>query len=61
MNDEMVHALNSLSTFYGENTLANRRNMRGQLETQCLDVHRQFLADYSKIQEVIQNSSPTQF
>lgn len=48
----MVLALNHLSTFYGENTLNNRLNLRGELESQCFNVHSQFLRDYSEIQKV---------
>jgi len=51
MDSEMVLALNHLSTFYDENTLANRLNLRGQLEGQCFEVHKQFLTEYSKLQE----------
>jgi len=54
IDPDMVIALDHLSTFYSENTLASRLNLRTQLEGQCVQVQNDFLSQYSLIQEKLQ-------
>lgn len=45
-------ALNNLSSFYGENTAANRQSLRDDIEVRCVEVHKELLSKYSEIQKV---------
>jgi hypothetical protein len=37
---DVVESLHSLSTFFQDNTLKNRRNLRSQIELKTLDLHK---------------------
>jgi hypothetical protein len=46
---ETQEALRELSKFFTENTLRNRRNLRGEIERQSLNNHLEFLAKFEKV------------
>eukprot|EP01104_Vermistella_antarctica_P016259 TRINITY_DN5516_c2_g2_i1.p1 TRINITY_DN5516_c2_g2~~TRINITY_DN5516_c2_g2_i1.p1 ORF type:complete len:759 (-),score=155.72 TRINITY_DN5516_c2_g2_i1:5-2020(-) len=50
---ELLNSLKNLSTFYGENTLTSRRNLRGDIENHALKNHKEFLSEFEKVQEQI--------
>ncbi|CAG9822334.1 unnamed protein product [Phaedon cochleariae] len=50
-DQEALDALKQLSTFYTENSLQARRNLRSQIEKRSLDINQQFLASFSEVKE----------
>jgi hypothetical protein len=50
---ELVTALETLSQFYGKNTLQARRNLRGIVEKRGLEINRNFLQVFLQVQQVI--------
>ena len=54
-NSELLQALENLSTFYGKNSLANRRNLRGLIERRGIDINNQFLTVFMEVQKVYIN------
>ncbi|KAJ8937284.1 hypothetical protein NQ314_011964, partial [Rhamnusium bicolor] len=48
---ETLEALKQLSTFYTENTLQARRNLRSQIEKRSLDINKNFLASFLEVKE----------
>ncbi|KAJ8944254.1 hypothetical protein NQ318_013665 [Aromia moschata] len=48
---ETLEALKQLSSFYKENTLQARRNLRSQIEKRSLDINRDFLASFLEVKE----------
>ncbi|KAL0476993.1 COG6 [Acrasis kona] len=50
-NDSLRNALQYLGTFYGENTVDERRNLRGVLESKTLDTHKELLREFTKVNE----------
>lgn len=51
-NEQLRTALQYLGTFYGENTINERRNLRGVLERKTLDTHKELLKEFTKVNEV---------
>jgi hypothetical protein len=49
---ELVTALETLSQFYGKNTLQARRNLRGIVEKRGLEINRNFLEVFLRVQQV---------
>ena len=52
---ETQEALKELSTFFTENTLKNRRYLRGEIERRSLQINVDFLEDFSKVKEALEN------
>ncbi|KAG5883934.1 hypothetical protein JTB14_003756 [Gonioctena quinquepunctata] len=50
-DQETLDALKQLSTFYSENTLQARRNLRSQIEKRSLDINKEFLASFLEVKE----------
>lgn len=48
----MIDALQTISTFFGENTLHNRRNLRRDIERRSLQINVEFLEEFKKVKEV---------
>ncbi|XP_072394400.1 conserved oligomeric Golgi complex subunit 6 [Diabrotica undecimpunctata] len=48
-DEETVNAFKQLSTFYTENSLQARRNLRSQIEKRSLDVNKQFLRSFQEV------------
>ncbi|KAJ8983853.1 hypothetical protein NQ317_016458 [Molorchus minor] len=48
---ETLDALKQLSTFYVENTLQARRNLRSQIEKRSLGINKQFLSSFLEVKE----------
>jgi len=46
---ETQEALQALSSFFTENTLKNRRNLRGQIERQSLKNHQEFAQKFKNV------------
>jgi hypothetical protein len=46
---ETQEALRELSKFFSENTLRNRRNLRGEIERQSLNNHIEFLNRFEQV------------
>lgn len=51
-NPDSVLALQNLSTFYGKNSLAARRNLRGQIEKRGVEINEEFLNIFLNVQKV---------
>jgi hypothetical protein len=51
-NEQLRTALQYLGTFYGENTINERRNLRGVLERKTLETHKELLKEFSKVNDV---------
>ena len=49
---ELVDALKALSTFFGENTLRARRNLRGDVEKRSLEISEQFESQFKEVKTV---------
>lgn len=49
---EVVTALETLSQFYGKNTLQARRNLRGIVEKRGLEINSNFLEVFLQVQKV---------
>ena len=43
---ELVEAMKSLSMFFGENSLRNRKNLKSVIERRGLNISQEFLADF---------------
>lgn len=43
--------MKDLSTFYGENTLESRRNLRSQIEKRSLEINKDFIASFRVVKE----------
>ena len=56
---ETQEALRELSKFFTENTLRNRRNLRGEIERQSLNNHLEFLNRFEKV-KVSLKTKPTE-
>lgn len=52
----MIDALQTVSTFFGENTLHNRRNLRRDIEKRSLQINLEFLEQFKNVKEVNFNS-----
>lgn len=50
-DQDTIEALRELSTFYAENTLQARRNLRSQIEKRSLDINENFLAAFKQVKE----------
>ncbi|CAG9772275.1 unnamed protein product [Ceutorhynchus assimilis] len=48
-DQDTIEALRELSTFYTENTLQARRNLRSQIEKRSLDINQNFLASFKAV------------
>lgn len=48
----MIDALKALSTFFGENTLRARRNLRGDVERRSLDISEKFETQFRDVKKV---------
>lgn len=46
---ETINAFKQLSTFYTENSLQARRNLRSQIEKRSLDINKQFLSSFLEV------------
>ena len=51
---ELQEALKSLSTFFGENSLRNRKNLKSVIERRGLNINREFLADFAILKDQIE-------
>jgi len=47
-----VDALKALSTFFGENTLRARRNLRGDVEKRSLEISEKFESQFKEVKQV---------
>jgi hypothetical protein len=52
---ETQEALRELSKFFSENTLRNRRNLRGEIERQSLNNHIEFLNRFEQVKVSLMN------
>ncbi|XP_063707526.1 conserved oligomeric Golgi complex subunit 6 [Culicoides brevitarsis] len=52
-NKETLEVLQDLSTYFGENTLANRRNFRNCVEKRSLAINDEFLGAFTDIKNVV--------
>ncbi|XP_018336028.1 conserved oligomeric Golgi complex subunit 6 isoform X2 [Agrilus planipennis] len=52
---DTLDALKELSTFYGENTIQARRNLRSQIEKRSLEINQNFLASFREVKDVFDN------
>lgn len=50
-DQDTIEALRELSTFYTENTLQARRNLRSQIEKRSLDINQSFLASFKAVKD----------
>ena len=50
---ETQEALKELSTFFTENTLKNRRYLRGEIERRSLQINVDFLESFAKVKEAL--------
>lgn len=48
---DTIEALRELSTFYTENSLQARRNLRSQIEKRSLDINENFLASFKEVKQ----------
>ena len=48
----MLEALKALSTFFGENSLRTRRNLRGDIERRSLAINEEFLQTFQVVKNV---------
>lgn len=51
---ETQEALKELSTFFTENTLKNRRYLRGEIERRSLQINLDYLENFSKVKEALE-------
>ncbi len=49
---DMLEALKSLSTFFTENNLRSRRNLRGDIERRSLAINEEFVDSFKLVKEV---------
>ncbi|KAG8585013.1 hypothetical protein GDO81_004865 [Engystomops pustulosus] len=52
---EMLEALKALSTFFTENSLRSRRNLRGDIERRSLSINEDFVAVFKTIKEDLES------
>lgn len=52
MFQEMLEALKALSTFFTENNLRSRRNLRSDIEKRSLGINEEFLTAFQVVKEV---------
>mgnify|MGYP003729868637 CR=1 FL=1 len=50
---ELVEAMKSLSLFFGENSLRNRKNLKSVIERRGLKISQEFLNDFKVLKEQI--------
>merc|ERR1712130_837417 len=50
---ELVEAMKSLSMFFGENSLRNRKNLKSVIERRGLNISQEFLGDFKVLKEQI--------
>jgi len=50
---DMMQALKTVSTFFTENNIHTRRNLRGEIERRSLLVNQQFVEAFSHVMKVI--------
>ena len=50
---DLVEAMKSLSSFFGENSLRNRKNLKSVIERRGLNISQEFLADFRVLKEQI--------
>uniref|UniRef100_A0A8W7P5C6 Conserved oligomeric Golgi complex subunit 6 n=1 Tax=Anopheles coluzzii TaxID=1518534 RepID=A0A8W7P5C6_ANOCL len=50
---ETLDALSDLSTFFKENTLQSRRNLRSQIEKRSLEINQNFLSAFKEVKEAL--------
>ena len=58
---ELVDSLKALSTFFGENSLRARRNLRGDVERRSLEISENFEANFREVNQVKLFVPPTTF
>lgn len=49
---DTLEALKELSTFFTENTLQSRRNLRSQIEKRSLSINEEFLSAFREVKNV---------
>lgn len=49
----MLEALKALSTFFVENSLRTRRNLRGDIERRSLAINEEFVHIFKQVKEVM--------
>ena len=49
---EMVEALKALSTFFADNSLRSRRNLRGDIEKRSLAINESFESAFREVKQV---------
>ncbi|XP_057302600.1 conserved oligomeric Golgi complex subunit 6-like [Hydractinia symbiolongicarpus] len=54
---ELIDALKALSTFFGENTLRARRNLRGDVERRSLDISEKFETQFRDVKKKLDEIS----
>uniref|UniRef100_A0A2K5Q3Y7 Conserved oligomeric Golgi complex subunit 6 n=1 Tax=Cebus imitator TaxID=2715852 RepID=A0A2K5Q3Y7_CEBIM len=54
---EMLEALKALSTFFVENTLRTRRNLRGDIERKSLAINEEFVSIFKEVKEELESIS----
>ncbi|XP_073439373.1 conserved oligomeric Golgi complex subunit 6 [Dendrobates tinctorius] len=52
---EMLEALNSLSSFFTENSLRSRRNLRGDIERRSLSINEEFVTIFKNVKEELES------
>ena len=52
---DTMDALKELSTFFKENNLQNRRNLRGEIERRNLQITHDFLSAFQVVKETLDN------
>ena len=53
----MLEALKSLSTFFNENNLRSRRNLRSDIERRSLSINEEFVDSFKAVNEVTNSLS----
>lgn len=53
-NEQLRTALQYLGTFYNENSINERRNLRGVLERKTLETHKELFKEFSKVNEQLE-------
>ncbi|KAK2112742.1 Golgi transport complex subunit 6, partial [Saguinus oedipus] len=53
----MLEALKALSTFFVENTLRTRRNLRGDIERKSLAINEEFVSIFKEVKEELESIS----
>ncbi|KAM8975926.1 conserved oligomeric Golgi complex subunit 6 [Pelodytes ibericus] len=52
---EMLEALKALSSFFAENSLRSRRNLRGDIERRSLSINEEFVAIFKNVKEELES------